>query len=88
MPITGAVVLLPNAPRERQAVVTRLSEDRRVSLGPEMGGRLAIVVEAPSTHEGQELLKSVQAMTGVGAVLPVFHDFSDEYPEVEPRSEE
>ncbi|MCB9617690.1 MAG: hypothetical protein H6722_35090 [Sandaracinus sp.] len=53
-----------------------------------MGGRLAIVVETSTTHEGQELLKDVQAMSGVGAVLPVFHDFSDEHPEVDPRSEE
>ena len=72
-------VVLPPATRERAAVVDRLSADGRITLGPEARGRLAIVVETTTTAEGQSLLRDVQDMTGVGAVLPVFHDFSDEH---------
>lgn len=84
MPITGAVVVLPPAPADRDAVIARLSTDARVTLGPEAQGRLAIVVETTTTREGQDLLFDVQSMTGVGAVLPVFHDFSDEHPSDDP----
>jgi nitrate reductase NapAB chaperone NapD len=78
MPITGAVVVMPPEESSRRALLARLESDARVEIGLEARGRLAIVVETTTTREGQDLLRDVQSMEGVGAVLPVFHDFSDE----------
>lgn len=78
MPVSGVVVVLTPEPAARAAALEALARDPRVTLGPSEGDSRAAVLESSSTPECGELVRELEAIEGVLAVRPVFHDFSDE----------
>lgn len=78
MPVSGVVVVLTPEPAARAAALAALSRDPRVTLGPSEGLSLAAVLESASTQACGEHVREIEAIEGVLAVRPVFHDFSDE----------
>jgi nitrate reductase NapAB chaperone NapD len=80
MPVSSIVVVLsPDLEARREALAT-LAADPRVTLGPMERDRLAVVTESTDTRACTAHLAELEALPGVLAVQPVFHDFSDEVP--------
>lgn len=78
MPVSGMVLVLSNDVAVRDAVLDRLAREPGLTLGARVGDRLALVAETSSTPSCTALLEWMSTLAGVSAVLPVFHDFSDE----------
>jgi nitrate reductase NapAB chaperone NapD len=87
MPICSAVVAART--EDRDALFTWLNADPRFTLGPSVGLRTALVVEAESTAELSDLLHTIASREDVAGVLPVYHAFEDELPNaIDPRMPE
>ncbi len=78
MPVSSVVVVLSSEPEARRAALQALGSDPRVTVGPMEHDRLAVVTESADTRACTAHLAELEALPGVLAVQPVFHDFSDE----------
>jgi nitrate reductase NapAB chaperone NapD len=78
MPVSGVVLVLSEDVAARDAVLEALAREPGLTLGERMDDRLPVVAETASTPACTALLERLAAIEGVRAVLPVFHDFTDE----------
>jgi nitrate reductase NapAB chaperone NapD len=81
MPVSGFVVILASEPRARASALHHLASEPALTLGPLHEHALPVVLESASTEACTETLRALEALEGVLAVRPVFHDFSDEVPD-------
>jgi len=78
MPVSGMVLVLSDEPAVRDSALEALEREPGLTLGQRVGDRLPLVAETSSTPTCMALLERLATIEGVRAVLPVFHDFSDE----------
>ncbi len=78
MPVSGVVIVLSDEAAARDAVLERLEREPGITLGGRVDDRVPVVAETSSTPSCTQLLAWLAELDGVRAVLPVFHDFSDE----------
>ena len=81
MPVSGVVVILSSEPLAQSRALERLACEPALTLGPLHQHALPLVVESASTEACTATLRALEALDGVLAVRPVFHDFSDEVPD-------
>ncbi len=79
MPVSGLVLTLGPEGTQRDATLTTLGADDRVTIGElaEDGAALPVVTETDDLIEHEALWHELAALEGVLQVRLAFHDFSD-----------
>ncbi|MFT5679176.1 MAG: nitrate reductase NapAB chaperone NapD [Myxococcota bacterium] len=77
MPVLSAVLTLTGSNDRRQAILSALSAEPRITLGDVHGHRLPVVLESRDRDEDKALWCWTAGLSGVLAAELVFADFSD-----------
>lgn len=68
MPISGLVITLAECEQRRSAALAALQDHASISLGPQTGLRLPVVVETAHDDEDREVWEWLRSLTGVAQV--------------------
>ncbi len=77
MPVCGLVLTVTDDTALRAALLQRLQQDGRITVGGSEGMRWPLVTETDEPREEAELLDELSRTPGVVMVEVAYHDFSD-----------